>query len=470
MMINRIHFKALFSDIRTWIVLFFGVRLIGITNAPLEIGHSWRQALTNMMTRNLSQNGFDLLHPMIDMAGEKSGIIGSEFPFFNALVYLLDGSLGFEHWHGRLVNLLVSSLGIYFFYRLIQSLFHEKLAFHSTFLLLISIWFGFSRKIMPDTFSVSLMIMALYAAYTYLIKGKIWSLFGFFVLASLGILCKLPSLVLLSVFVVLPFLKEIQLSRKIGIYLCSSLAVLVSFSWYFVWVPALNAENGFPLFFPRGFVEGIQLALPLWQGFLEKFYFDAFLSYMAFALFLVGIYFVIKRGNKLLWLALGTYTLVFLIFAIKTGIVFPTHSYYIIPFVPLMALVAGFTLDNISKKWTIFLLLVVSVEAIANQQHDFFIKKSEKYKLTLAPALAKIAKSTEKIIINGSDSPQHIYFANRKGWTAESEQVIRPEFVDSLQKLGAQFLIWDKNASLSFTSEKPVVYETKDYRIYALGK
>jgi hypothetical protein len=42
----------LLGDIRTWIVLFFLIRMIGITSAPIEIGHSWRQCLTAMIARN----------------------------------------------------------------------------------------------------------------------------------------------------------------------------------------------------------------------------------------------------------------------------------------------------------------------------------------------------------------------------------------------------------------------------------
>jgi len=32
--------KFLVSDIRFWIIVFFVIRLFGITNAPLEMGHN----------------------------------------------------------------------------------------------------------------------------------------------------------------------------------------------------------------------------------------------------------------------------------------------------------------------------------------------------------------------------------------------------------------------------------------------
>jgi hypothetical protein len=144
------------SDIRFWLLVFFLIRLFGITNPPLEISHNWRQCQTNMIARNFYEGGPDLFHPRIDMAGEKTGILGSEFPFFNLIIYLFSIVFGYAHWYGRLINLVVSSLGIWCFYLLLNKLINRKVAFNATIILLSSIWFSYSRKIMPDTFSVSL--------------------------------------------------------------------------------------------------------------------------------------------------------------------------------------------------------------------------------------------------------------------------------------------------------------------------
>ena len=462
-MSNSKSFQVYLSDIRTWLFFFFAIRLVGIMNAPLEIGHSWRQAVTNMVTRNFYQNGVDFVRPMIDMAGEKSGIIGAEFPLYNWLTYLMSLGFGYDHWYGRIINLMVSTLGIYCFYRLVWALFNKKVAFSSTIILLVSIWFGFSRKIMPDTFSVSLVLIALFFAYEYLIRGKWFHLGLYFILVSLGILCKLPAIVLLSVWIVLPLVKTINVNRKIAVYISSGVATAIAFYWYFIWVPHLNLVNDFPLFFPRGLSEGWHLLLPHWQGFLSKFYFDAFHSFVAFAVFLVGIFFLIKKKNRLLNIAVISTTLVFLVFAIKTGIVFPTHSYYIIPFVPLMALVAAFAMEKLKPPYFAVVLGIICIEAIANQQHDFFIKDSEKHKLTLEHELDKISNKKDKIIINGGTSPQHIYFANRKGWTNETEIILSNNYLDSVTNLGAKIFIWDKKVG---PAPKLNVYAEKDTEHY----
>lgn len=85
-MLNKNQLKVIVTDFRFWILLFFLIRLIGITNPPLEIGHNWRQSLTNMIARNFLEVDANILYPRIDMAGENTGIIGSEFPFFNYLI------------------------------------------------------------------------------------------------------------------------------------------------------------------------------------------------------------------------------------------------------------------------------------------------------------------------------------------------------------------------------------------------
>ena len=77
-----------FGDIRFWLAFFFVIRLYGITNPPLETSDNWRQTATLMVTRNYVEQGLDLLHPRVDTAGEKSGIVGMELPLLNLFHFL----------------------------------------------------------------------------------------------------------------------------------------------------------------------------------------------------------------------------------------------------------------------------------------------------------------------------------------------------------------------------------------------
>ncbi len=345
------------------------LRLIGITNAPLELGHNWRQALTNMIARNFLEGNANMLYPQIDMAGNQTGIIGSEFPFYNSLIYLVSSIFGYAHWYGRLINLLVSSIGIYYFYLLVEKVCTRKVAFNAALILLSSIWFAFSRKIMPDTFSVALVIIGLYYGYLYITTGAIFKLMLYFLFATLGMLCKIPALSLISVISVLLIAREISLKTKIIVFAATALSVAVVGIWYFYWVPYLLDLYHYQLYFPKGIKDGIKEILPLMPDFFEKFYFNSLCSYIAFAFFLVGSFFLFKSKNYYLKTGILVITGTFLIFIFKTGAVFPLHSYYIIPFAPVMALIAGCGISKFPTKYAYIILLLISLEWIGNQQY-----------------------------------------------------------------------------------------------------
>ncbi len=506
---------------------FFLIRLIGITNSPLEIGHNWRQCLTNMVARNFLEIDANIFFPRIDIAGEKTGIMGAEFPLFNYLIYLASWLFGETHWHGRWINLIVSTAGIYYYFLLVKELFNKKIAAYATIILTVSVWFDFSRKIMPDTFSVALVLIGFYYGFCYLKKGNFWRLALFFALITLGILSKLSALSLMSFLLIPLLIPQIKIGRKIAMTLAAALCVTLVGAWYFYWVPHLAEAYGYMLYFPRSLAEGAAEIAVLWQLTLEKFYFSAFHSYVAFACFLVGLFvlffnnfwtrnkiensrsvssspqpppkgetnasssslreespplegaggwkngkahfFNLINDKKIFYLKIGiiTFALIFFLFMLKTGEVFPLHNYYIIPAVPLMALVAALFLANLKPKYALIILTVITIEGIANQYHEFFIKKNERYKLTLESIADKITQADDLIIINdGSRNPQQMYFAHRKGWTINQED-LNPAHIAQMQTLGASYLFVNKNLSQQ-KFEYKTVYEDKHYIIYKL--
>ena len=549
------------------LAFFFLIRLIGITNPPLEIGHNWRQCLTNMVARNFLEIDANIFLPRIDIAGEKTGIMGAEFPLFNYLIYLASLVFGYEHWHGRWINLIVSTAGIYHFFLLVKELFTKKIAAYATLILTVSVWFDFSRKIMPDTFSVALVLIAFYHGFRYLKNGNWGRLALFFSLMTVGILSKLSALSLMSFLLIPVLIPQVKISRKIGIVVTSVVSVGLVGAWYFYWVPNLAEAYGYMLYFPRSLAEGAAEIAALWQLALEKFYFSAFHSYVAFVCFLVGMYWTFstpqpppkgeikvgaplqnkeikvdtlssnkeikvdtlssnkeikvdtlssnkeikigglyqKRemdassssrseespplegaggwtlGNKLvghfqnvrrekifyLKIGIAAFSLIFFLFMLKTGEVFPLHNYYIIPAVPLMALVAALFLANLKPKFALIILAAITIEGIANQYHEFFIKESEHYKLTLESIADEVTQPTDLIILNdGSRNPQQMYFAHRKGWTVNQEDLKTPH-IAQLQQLGASYLFINKKLSQE-KFDYSVVYEDEHFRVYKI--
>ena len=467
MKLNRIAF--LLKDIRFWILLFLVIRLFGITNAPLETGHNWRQALTNMIARNFLEDGANLLYPKADWAGEKSGIIASEFPFFNYLIFLAAKCFGYTHWYGRLINLIISSIGLWYFYKLLKRALNNNWAFNATLLLIASIWFSFSRKMMPDTFSVSLLIIGFYHGFRFLKEGKYIGLLYFFLFSTLGVLCKIPALSLFSVLVVVPFIKDFSISRKISLLATATLGFAIISWWYFYWSPYLAATYQFPLYFPRSLSEGFHEIMELWSLALEKFYFSAFHSFIAFVLVIRGLLMLLKaKSYNYVKYSLFIASVFFCLFAIKTGKIFPLHNYYIVPFVPVMAILGGYTLYRLTGKWRIILLVLAVVEGIANQQHDFFIKDREFYKLQLEEIASKNIEKSALVILNSGPSPQQMYFANRSGWVIRNKDLFQPHYLDSLIQKGGRYLIIDKGIKPVFTPNHTEKFSNQYYSIYEL--
>ena len=456
------------KDFRFWVVLFFILRMYGITNPPLEAAHNWRQTLTCSIARNFYEVDPNIFYPRIDIDGEKSGIIASEFPVFNYLIYLVSKIFGYTHWYGRLINLIISSLGIYFFYLIIRKHFSSEHALYSGILLLCSLWFMYSRKIMPDTFSISLVIMGLYFALEFLYRQKIWHLLLFVILSALGGLSKIPSVLVLSVLIIPMFSGSVKKNAKAVLVIASAAVLSIVGLWYYYWVPYLQHTFGFQLFFEKDLKTGMAEISNYWREALQKFYFGAFLSYMAFAMFLFGLFYAFKSQSKTVLFVFIAGLLTFIFFAAKTGAVFPTHSYYILPFVPFMAFIAGYGLTKIRVRWLkVLIVATIIIESLANQQHDFRIKDKELYLLSLENLCDKISSKNDLIAFSGGPGYQQMYFAHRRGWSLEYREWNDPGRISAIKHKGCRLLFINKKDSTGKLNYK-IIFENENYTVYKL--
>lgn len=468
----KFDFIKLLKDIKFWLFLFLLIRLFGITNPPLEVAHSWRQVTTNMYARNFLQISPNIFYARVDMAGEKTGITAKEFPVFNYSIFLTAKVFGYQHWYGRLINLLISTLGIFFFYRLIKDFVHHETAFWAALVLLFSIWFAYSRKIMPDTFSMSFILAGLFYGLHYLKSQKPGHLLLYFILVALGMLSKIPSAYVLSVFL-LPFLnKNILTKNKVIFAIVSFIILFINYLWYFQWVPYIVETYGFEHYPQRTFAEGWAELQGHWGEVAHRFYFSAFYSFMALGLMLAGIALAFLKKEYLLLYILLLTLLPFAVFIVKAGFTFYHHNYYIIPFVPVMALFAGFSLQAIpNKKLSVAAIGIVAIEGIANQQHEFFVKEKDWYRTEFEAVADSIVPQNALIVIDGGRNPADLYFTNRKGWTYYPERFNRA-LLDSLKDKGCEFYFQNKNYYTNDqeipTYNLPVVYEGTHLNIYQL--
>lgn len=457
-----------FGDIRFWIVFLFIIRLYGITQPPLEIAHNWRQTTVTMVARNFAEIDNNIFYPRIDIAGEKTGITGMEFPLLNYLIYLVSIVFGYDHWYGRLINLLISSCGIYYFFLLIKKYFTEKIAFNSSIILLFSIWFTYSRKIMPDTFSVSFIIAGIYYGTNYLENNKIRDLSISTLLILLGALSKLPSICLLFVLGILFIRKDIATSRKILFTTSIAMAGIVTGLWYFYWVPHLVNEYGFWHFFMgKSFVQGFTEIINEYDEVLKNFYENS-LKFIGFTAFLAGLIFAIIKKDKLVLSIFSIVFFPFLLIIFKSGTTFAHHAYYMIPMVPIMALIAGYGIAQINHKYIpVILLLAIGIEGFANQIHDFNIPQKQLALYNLEHDLDKISCRNDLLLINSGAYPTPMYFAHRKGWVEYNNFISNKSNINELRKKGLKnIVILKKTTGTNINLDYPIAYNNDDYTIY----
>jgi 4-amino-4-deoxy-L-arabinose transferase-like glycosyltransferase len=330
---------------------------------------------------------------------------------------------------------------------------------------LTSLWFAFSRKTMPDTFAVSLVIIGIYCVQRFVDERNMWKLLLGGILLTLGGLCKIPAVFLFALFIPFALNKAIFYKLKIQVGITLVIASSIIAWWYFYWVPYLVETYRFQLFFPKGILEGINEIQPYWSDFWMQLYFGALRSYIVWIALLSGIAWLFYKQNKRAAIGFGILTLVFLLFAIKTGTVFPTHNYYVLPFSPVLAALAGIGLQRFQPKLSLVLLLIIAIEGIGNQFTDFRIKSEVRYRLDLAQQVNQFVPKGEKIIIATGSNPEWMYWYHRKGWSIEPNQFSDSTYMQQIALHKGKYIVIDKHDSFDVAGFEKVG-ETKDIKIY----
>jgi 4-amino-4-deoxy-L-arabinose transferase-like glycosyltransferase len=433
-------------DIRIYIIAFSIVGLTNILSPPLD-GHAWRQTLTLMISKNFQEISPNIFYPRTNIGGATEGIMATEFPIFNYTLSILYRIFGFQDWYGRLLNWTVCCIGLYYFYQTIKKLFNDKAAFFGTLAYMGSVTFIYARKTMPDSFSVSLVIIGTYFLLNFLEKSS-WKMFlSGFILVTLGILSKIPALCYLSILVVPVLDKEINLRNKYKLIGALSISAILLIAWYFYWMPYLLETYKNQLIWPVSLQEGFQIFIKEIDQVHQQFK-NAFFYYPLFALSLTGLALALIKLQPSIKLAIGLFTALFFLYIFKTGIVFPSHEYYIIPYTPLMAAGIGYLFSQIQIKTIVILpyfLLLMAPAYIRNLQQSF-INKEKKYLLELGPLVDKYIPQDAKIMVNGDNlNPVLMYFAGRRGWTVNSDILLKEGWIKDYKAEGMQYILVDKH-------------------------
>ena len=454
------------TDIRFWIFVLFLIRLETIDLPPLD-AHSWRQCITLGVARDYHEVDATFWEPKTVICDSREGILAQEFPVLNYLIFIFWTIFGEHNWVFRLIMLITSSMGLFFFYNLIKRIFNQHIAFGAVIVFGVSVAFIYSRKAMPDVFSVSLCIIALEYAYRFKDNPSYVNGIMFTTLLTLGLLSKMPAAVLLPFGWWLLDFSKCETKKTFKIIGMGAIAIFSMYLWYWVWVPWAENTYQFRLFFPTSLSEGYDQLMSDVTDLKKRFYPIALTSKISFLFCVAGFILIFLKKEKKLLLLLLLSSVVMVFFMLKTGRVFSGHDYYIIPFVPMMSLLAGYSISYFSKWNYLFyiILVIISIEAISYHKKDFFISGENKKYLRLASITDKYVKKTDRILVNsGEGQPWMMYFAKRRGW-AVTDRMKDTSWVNGESTVGLKYLLIDKQ-KYQDSIPYPVLYDDEDFRLY----
>ena len=249
--------------------------------------------------------------------------------------------------------------------------------------------------------------------------------------------------------------------------------VLVSVTiWYFWWIPALNERYGFQHFFMgRPLIEGFKQIVQNGSQTFETFTKNA-LGYAGSALLIIGLISVALKRDRVLTLVFLGGMVAFLPFVVKSGFNFFHHKYYVIPFVPVLCVLAGQGAQLLKRPgWRWILAVIFSVfllEQAARLTRDLSVNND--HLLGLSKTLNAVSDPQDLILINSGDDPTLMYFADRKGWLAHPEQLKSVPYLVDLKLKGLKFVVLVKSQEGEFEPKLryPIVHQDETFLIYRL--
>ena len=473
-------------------VISLGVscRLIQVSQ-PFIDAYSWRQADVALIAENFYLHGFNIFYPQINWAGNWPGYVGTEFPlvpFFASLLYLV---YGVQDWIGRSVSVFFFVLSVPFFHLLVRKVFNQRSAWFAAgiyTLAPLSVFAG--RSFMPDMAYLAFSIAALYLFTHWLEEEK--SLFRFFVACAattLAILVKLPAIIIGLPMLYVAWAKYgamlLRRQRLWAFAVCSLLFPLIWYSHAY-WVSLSHFPHHM---FGSGALETVSLD---WYVNIVQQALTSVATPVTSAAMLLGICLPAqaKFGRLFHW-----WLVAILLFIIVAG-QGHRHPWYLLPFVPVAAALAGyacdFALSRIARpaRWkTLFLGLIF----FSSMSYFSFVYLKPLYEpVAVAPwragnELNRMAPLEILIAAGDGGDPTCIYYSKRKGWhflenfgaaPIDSEQAIAE--LERLKQRGAAYLVltrhqpwWWSERYDNFWSYLDSHYararDAEDYVIFDLG-
>ncbi len=440
-------------------------------NSPVIGVHSWRQADTAAIARNLAEAPWGLselwriAYPQVDWGG--GGYAESEFPLYTTLVSLVYRVLGIHEIYARGLSVIFSLVGLYFLYKLVALCFDPSVAFWSAlFYAILPLSVFYSRTVQPESLVLMGGLGGLYffkrsLASATLSQRQRWidlGISGGFV-AIAALLKVLPIVYLglpLLFLAAVKYRYKLFLRWELWLYALGILGVTAA--WY------IHAHN---IFLDTGLTFGF------WSGDTNRYSWASLLSFKywldilfrtmvrhfavaSFFVALVGLSFRRDKAEDWMW-EVGLFG------SFLAGALAPTssyvHEYYQLPVMMFGVVFIGKVCARVfgsplqqplqqrsQQRWhrpaltAALVLTLLTGSIIYTIDYMWRENPADSKVYALAQQVRQHTPPGSKVLATTGDDPTLLYLAHRHGWMI-SPEAVSAERLETARGDGADFLV-----------------------------
>ncbi|MDR3542566.1 MAG: glycosyltransferase family 39 protein [Desulfosporosinus sp.] len=450
------------------LLVALGVRLRGITN-PLLDNQAWRQADTASMSSHMLGHLTDIPNvflPQLNYDGITPQRVELEFPFFSYLLAWTWTLFGWADIWGRLWSVVLSLATVGGIYDLGRRMFTDRaglLAAAIYALMPLSIYYG--RVVMPEPMAQAWSIWALAMIWRWRTQEGRGSWKVGLLMAG-AILAKLPQLMLFPVAIMLGFWPVDP--KRVGQLIRYSMIVIIPPMVYYLWVHFQVSSSS-------QFVSGIlteqvsktgNLDWKLLSRNIHSGFTDSILLLSGAGLCRLIFFRSPARWALLVWVSIA-------VLYIGVVCVRIPLDYYLVPVLPLTALLSAYALDGIPCQPGIVLGLVLLV--LNNRgSYTYLTPKYQWNPEYLSQARwIKDHTSASSVLVLSDPPPMTFYYAHRVGFrltqVGDEEnptQILQQfpgDYFVQLPQNGYKELFW-KNVRKSYPEIGPGIFDLKSPR------
>jgi len=455
-----------------------------IDNRPCSV-HISAQCSRACVALNYYENDMNFFMPQYQRNMEGKGYTGLEFPIIYYMGAILYKIFGFNEMYLRLISLVITSIGLLFFY--LFSIKYTKSNWLSLFItgavVCSPAFLFYTPNFMPDPPSIALIMISWFYLFKYMGSEKTSHLNLFIVFATLGVLLKVSGAICFVIVFALLVLDRMKFfktqekeylfknPKKIILRLVAGLIIVAAWYKYSRWFP--EAYNGISFLLSPNMYQN-------WEGLLEvldwmnKLWLNHYYSYESYVLLGIVASFVLLTvfmANRLLLTITVLYILGSLCYFIFFLNQFMHHDYYIITMLPtlfFLFLCFADVIAKLSEKYFIPLKFIVLIALFFNLKESFAKCRTNYYDRNgpavyywtgdyrayedMEPKLRKLGITRNDRFISGFDNSDcaSIYLMNQLGSVFGADAPKRD--VDSLiNHPNAKYLVLNDSAKFQKT-------------------